>query len=172
MNFFLRLMFMINLYSAADEFLGVKYSLPRIFMYSFQDLASKLKQDLTSVKSLLDDLGSYLSSSGQARVHFASDYSMDPATFLSCFKTVVQRANKEGKEEGTMQGDETEEKQEENEEEEVTAPTEELKMKVTFKENLAEEKRLTLGTKCVILDISGALNVYSLLSMNEIECYA
>ncbi|XP_030854258.1 rab3 GTPase-activating protein non-catalytic subunit isoform X1 [Strongylocentrotus purpuratus] len=110
-----------------------------------KDLASKLKQDLTSVESLLDDLSSYLSSSGQARVHFASDYSMDPATFLSCFKTVVQRANKEGKEEGTMQGDETEEKQEENEEEEVTALTEELKMKVTFKENLAEEKRLTLG---------------------------
>ncbi|XP_041468264.1 rab3 GTPase-activating protein non-catalytic subunit-like isoform X1 [Lytechinus variegatus] len=136
-----------------------------------EDLASKLKQDLTSVESLLDDITSYLSSSGQARVHFASDYSMDPATFLSCFKTVVQRANKEGKGEGTLKGDETEEKQEENAEEEVPAAAEEIKMKVTFKENLAEEKRLTLGMylfKPCLVDSCSSLELCEVIRDAEI----
>ena len=107
---------------------------------SLKDLASKLKQDPTSVESILEDISLYLSSSGQARVHFAADYSMDPATFLSCFKTVIHRTS--DRREGEKK---KEEQKEEEEEEESVAPTVELKMKVIFKDNLAEEKRLALG---------------------------
>lgn len=108
-----------------------------------EELAVKLKQDPVSVEAFLDDITSYLTSSGQTRVHFAADYSMEPATFLSCFKTVVRREKYEGREDGKRKAGE--EKQEATEEEETVAPTEALKMKVTFKENLADEKRLALG---------------------------
>ncbi|XP_071476615.1 rab3 GTPase-activating protein non-catalytic subunit-like [Diadema antillarum] len=143
---------------------------------SLEALASALKQDPTALEALLKEVSSYLSSSSsssssEARVRFAVDYSMDPATFLSCFKTVVLRTSDEGAaEEGKRRG---EEEDEEDGREEM-APTEEVKMKVTFKDNLAEEKKLALGMylfRPCLIDSSPAATICKILRDAEVEAH-